>query len=164
MHYFNPLAPRGARRNLPEFSLSATAFQSTSSSRSQTCLSVYKRSGVIDFNPLAPRGARPRSLSRISGMDNFNPLAPRGARPCLFIILLKSFRFQSTSSSRSQTYLAFPDIKHIRNFNPLAPRGARPSASFLIAYIRLHFNPLAPRGARRAAPKDRGRILLISIH
>ena len=147
---FNPLAPRGARRELVQINNEIQIFQSTSSSRSQTPqyfweISTLKfqstsssrsqtmmpglhiayfaefqstsssrsqtqavTSGAIsfgNFNPLAPRGARQTLTPRVRELDYFNPLAPRGARPIPQITLNKILSFQSTSSSRSQTFV-----------------------------------------------------------
>ena len=101
--YFNPRAPRGARRNIFIISFGFNLFQSTCPARGTTlfiCAS-YKilnisihvpREGhdfVIKdfifaykyFNPRAPRGARPFSSLRSSAIiQDFNPRAPRGAR------------------------------------------------------------------------------------
>ena len=79
--YFNPLAPRGARR----------------------------RPGRgppprRDFNPLAPRGARRADQPQRPGLhENFNPLAPRGARRRFSPICKHRNRFQSTRPSRGET-------------------------------------------------------------
>ncbi len=55
--HFNPLAPRGARRNFER---------------------LHNFHGY--FNPLAPRGARPHIILEPHTPHHFNPLAPRGAR------------------------------------------------------------------------------------
>ena len=123
---FNPLAPRGARRITIRNTTSRQIFQSTSSSRSQTPIRGNQRAPHGYFNPLAPRGAR-----RISGQCfsstfvDFNPLAPRGARHGAAFSERLWKQFQSTSSSRSQTTRLTTAFQTATNFNPLAPRGAR---------------------------------------
>ena len=65
----------------------------------------------------------------------FNPLAPRGARHFWRDHLLPYPKFQSTSSSRSQTFFYFNcDITHVY-FNPLAPHGARLVSGFSFLWI-----------------------------
>ena len=79
-----------------------------------------------DFNPLAPRGARQmRNYLVRAAYRYFNPLAPRGARPVVECDNTYKALFQSTSSSRSQTYNQVSYCVDKINFNPLAPRGAR---------------------------------------
>ena len=79
---FNPLAPRGARRELVQINNEIQIFQSTSSSRSQTQAVTSGAISFGNFNPLAPRGARQTLTPRVRELDYFNPLAPRGARLC----------------------------------------------------------------------------------
>ena len=85
---------------------------------------------------------------------NFNPLAPRGARRFRRIgddpHLCK---FQSTSSSRSQTNSTVWYQDDVMDFNPLAPRGAR-RLTGPDAPRAENFNPLAPRGARQCRSRD----------
>ena len=101
---FNPLAPRGARPYLTGDYTGEILFQSTSSSRSQTTHPAGIIRKPCDFNPLAPRGARRFSKAAHNRKRmHFNPLAPRGARRIYTILILLTLRFQSTSSSRSQT-------------------------------------------------------------
>ena len=79
---FNPLAPCGARHNVPSGVLDGVLFQSTCSVRSKTAF-THRHAGISsNFNPLAPCGARPSQRSR--------------RRP-------RRSGFQSTCSVRSKT-------------------------------------------------------------
>ena len=125
--YFNPRAPRGARR--------ASAVST---------MTVH-----ADFNPRAPRGARPPSQATLSRCarfqstrpswgatlrhagagahnQNFNPRAPRGARHLLRRLQYVVRTFQSTRPSWGATLTTQHENMIRKNFNPRAPRGARP--------------------------------------
>ena len=78
--YFNPRAPRGARRPL--------------------CI-LYKNHG--DFNPRAPRGARHCDAEWACRSNYFNPRAPRGARRYCAYCTKAYGRFQSTCPARGTT-------------------------------------------------------------
>ena len=103
--YFNPRAPRGARRRSLTLSGWTTyKFQSTCPARGTTAAFGLFLAEHNYFNPRAPRGARHCSSSSTPRAENFNPRAPRGAR--------RSARYRVSTSAA--------------NFNPRAPRGARP--------------------------------------
>ena len=145
---FNPLAPRGARRNSNSF---------------DWCFD-----GISIHSPLAGRDRR-WSAQAEAGFY-FNPLAPRGARHTVEILSALTGKFQSTRPSRGETRhkIRLDIVRRISihsplagrdhpnssmaprqaNFNPLAPRGARPRSN-RIGSGADNFNPLAPRGARR---------------
>ena len=147
---FNPLAPRGARLPSARADTALRRFQSTSSSRSQTSSDKRTFPAQSNFNPLAPRGARRYMAGRLpSLLRYFNPLAPRGARLPSARADTALRRFQSTSSSRSQTSSDKRTFPAQSNFNPLAPRGARRYMAGRLPSLLRYFNPLAPRGARR---------------
>ena len=104
--YFNPLAPRGARRHGAGHGV---------------------RAGVY-FNPLAPRGARVLACqSRCACPGDFNPLAPRGARraqggrrrPCVRISI------HSPLAGRDDTIPADLPPMVISIHSPLAGRDKR---------------------------------------
>ena len=78
--YFNPRAPRGARRR-------------------RVCLNSRFR----DFNPRAPRGARRCASSNHQVGGHFNPRAPRGARQHHIAIRALTKVFQSTCPARGTT-------------------------------------------------------------
>ena len=147
--YFNPRAPRGARRHQAvcrtvqiQISIHAPregrdreapyqkgvkiAFQSTRPARGATRAKGGAPLWSTNFNPRAPRGARRRAAAFRSPLRHFNPRAPRGARPTL------------PKQRRSAK----------KNFNPRAPRGARPGRGCIDAAFVCDFNPRAPRGAR----------------
>ena len=146
--YFNPLPPRGGRRQ--------------------------RRAGARlnhNFNPLPPRGGRLDPAARGRGRrKHFNPLPPRGGRLVLCDeieeydaisihsllaegdLMLGTVDLSAVISIHS--LLAEGDISitahepRPKDFNPLPPRGGR---RFPVCDLRApcsNFNPLPPRGGR----------------
>ena len=106
--YFNPRAPRGARRE--EFDRLAAIV------------------GISIHAPLAGRDALFCNFRPC--FWNFNPRAPRGARLCVMRLKSVPLGFQSTRPSRGATdHGPAPWSPNSRYFNPRAPRGARRSRS-----------------------------------
>ena len=126
---FNPLAPRGARRELVQINNEIQIFQSTSSSRSQTPQYFWEIS-TLKFQSTSSS----RSQTMMPGLH-----------------IAYFAEFQSTSSSRSQTQAVTSGAISFGNFNPLAPRGARQTLTPRVRELD-YFNPLAPRGARLYMP------------
>ena len=153
-------------------------FQSTSSSRSQTNPPVSSNDPLIDFNPLAPHGARQGII--INKWDismDFNPLAPHGARHLYPGKPMISVRFQSTSSSRSQTAMLIHDDRQLHLFQSTSSSrsqtvafhwypvrelqfqstsSSRSQTAYQFRRIKknAYFNPLAPHGARHKIMQD----------
>ncbi len=123
--YFNPLAPRGARRVEPIFSIIPRIFQSTRPSRGETLLSSVVRFDIA--------------------ISIHSPLAGRDYLHLLLLCYL--YLFQSTRPSRGETcrehfhYLCGGISIH----SPLAGRDAREMVKVqMAAYISIH-SPLAGR-------------------
>ena len=79
--YFNPQAPRGARRTalhhcVGTYVISIHRLLAEPDAEWNYTFRVYAY-----FNPQAPRGARRTKSRKNSPEGNFNPQAPRGARP-----------------------------------------------------------------------------------
>ena len=146
--YFNPPAPRGARRprNIPVQHY-AQDFNPPAPRGARRSIPPGRRTRT-DFNPPAPRGARLKWTIFRRRLRHFNPPAPRGARPPSMRDAHAIFRFQSTRPSRGETDLDAGRDVSIVDFNPPAPRGARHSWRSTRG-LWSHFNPPAPRGARR---------------
>ena len=161
--YFNPRAPRGARR-------------------AKQILVNRRR----NFNPRAPRGARPPGQSQRSadicisihvpreGHDfcsrlracpvcHFNPRAPRGARrrviaPC------KALPAISIHVPREGHDDVYADVGHVLHISIHVPREGHDNSSSTPESSSLDFNPRAPRGARRGVPESISQVPPISIH
>ena len=103
---FNPLPPRGGRPWQRDKQAQHLPFQSTPSSRRETCRSATPSPFRQNFNPLPPRGGRQRGNGLAGKYGHFNPLPPRGGRQ-----------------------LGHPAVAAAANFNPLPPRGGRPGQS-----------------------------------
>ena len=175
--HFNPLAPRGARRQRGGL-----------------------RQRQRDFNPLAPRGARPWGGCDFQVKDAFQSTRPSRGETITDVILIALFiisihsplagrdsrtiktkekrkRFQSTRPSRGETFFdGCHDHRHrISIHSPLAGRdfaqnkataeslkfqSTRPSRGETARRAArggfcTDFNPLAPRGARRWSARAR---------
>ena len=183
---FNPLPPRGGRPG-----------------------QLRRRGCAHDFNPLPPRGGRlvftvgdnalpdisihsllaegdSVTLPSLVRLPYFNPLPPRGGRHRQTMSRLSATIFQSTPSSRRETWWITLSSRPKANFNPLPPRGGRPVPDVCPAgiskfqstpssrretaavargsYSGSDFNPLPPRGGRRQRFVPFYWPLLISIH
>ncbi len=126
--YFNPRAPRGARR-LAGFA-------------------VFKQR-PISIHALREERDTCRTFTK-SRQSNFNPRAPRGARRRHFIssLFLSSISIHALREERDECIIRIHGL-HL-HFNPRAPRGARQQGDFSLSN-RIDFNPRAPRGARPAS-------------
>ena len=102
--YFNPRAPRGARRYRLRMD----------------------KGDLDDFNPRAPRGARPVIFEFPVPLRYFNPRAPRGARQCSGRCSLSNSNFNPRAPRGARRETCAYTARYIMNFNPRAPRGARP--------------------------------------
>ena len=164
--YFNPLAPRGARRSWRM---------------------AVRRNGRY-FNPLAPRGARlPRLSAQCSPQDIsiHSPLAGRDGHPHNPNLPFLKISIHSPLAGRDPRWFIRGDgMVNISIHSPLAGRdllgqdaqkyagifqSTRPSRGETIAVLGAdqpgkHFNPLAPRGARPAAVRLLPELKDISIH
>ena len=100
-------------------------FQSTPSTRRETCPELSHPGQTHYFNPLPPHGGRLASLFSIFIVAHFNPLPPHGGRR---IVLFW--------------------IAVLWHFNPLPPHGGRPTFLCTLSYSPHHFNPLPPHGGR----------------
>ena len=124
--YFNPLAPRGARRPCPTTSAPGLRFQSTRPSRGETNVKATGNTGtfISIHSPLAGRDGT--LVFDMLDDRHFNPLAPRGARHLLnkALVAASKISIHSPLAGRDQhRHAVQPRPDH---FNPLAPRGARP--------------------------------------
>ena len=114
--YFNPRAPRGARRIERHGSGRRGTFQSTRSARSATPASILHLPEQPDFNPRAPRGARQSKNGKFTMLNNISIHALREERDDpLPSPTVPHMVFQSTRSARSATTIAilstpFPSI------------------------------------------------------
>ncbi len=61
---------------------------------------------------------------------HFNPLPPHGGRQSLTFLLDDFALFQSTPSTRRETFLPWQWYRHSLHFNPLPPHGGRPEVSY----------------------------------
>ena len=102
-NYFNPRAPRGARRFPSVLTIFCVDFnpRAPRGARHPGEKTAYYHP---NFNPRAPRGARPKRTYPVRrSFCHFNPRAPRGARPIMLSMSFSVKRFQSTRSARSAT-------------------------------------------------------------
>ena len=154
--HFNPRAPCGARRRLPNEDVCHYKFQSTRPLRGATALLAQEaeKLKISIHAPLAGRDAyRTGTRSWKASFQSTRPL--RGATWSLSS-RSSADRFQSTRPLRGATFnhqgLSISAIY----FNPRAPCGARPRSARAAARSR-HFNPRAPCGARQAGTSKRSR-------
>ena len=103
----------------------STAFQSTPSTRRETCNSIFPVHSRENFNPLPPHGGR-RDLQRVS---------------------MTALVFQSTPSTRRETVVKSGTMSPLQYFNPLPPHGGR-RIEWVAAFLCGDFNPLPPHGGR----------------
>ena len=101
--YFNPLAPRGARRCQSAVASIFMVFQSTRPVRGETAAGMVMD---VDFPFQSTRPVRGETFS-IADLHqvatDFNPLAPCGARPSCSLTSMDSRKFQSTRPVRGET-------------------------------------------------------------
>ena len=100
---FNPLPPHGGRL----FETSGTR-------------------GTVYFNPLPPHGGRRIFANWVYSLIHFNPLPPHGGRRLYKGGYSTIEAFQSTPSTRRETFSVH--LQHLTtfHFNPLPPHGGRP--------------------------------------
>ena len=80
----------------------------------------------------------------------FNPLPPHGGRPDCFEIRLNRIPFQSTPSTRRETFYSFAVLNgFVISIHSLHTEGDRIFEEIHVR--RLHFNPLPPHGGRHAS-------------
>ena len=124
--YFNPLAPRGARR--PARSGHPAAER--------------------HFNPLAPRGARPIRAGAAPRVVYFNPLAPRGARQPMRVLgacEASQISIHSPLAGRDCPEMWLPcHYKQFQSTRPSRGETARPGKRYDRVVISIH-SPLAGR-------------------
>ena len=100
------------------------------------------------FNPLPPRGGRRCDCRRDCRRPYFNPLPPRGGRRPPFCPDYPAGGFQSTPSSRRETYSVEQYSERFAfQSTPSSRRETRGEAA--AAEDGADFNPLPPRGGRR---------------
>ncbi len=123
--YFNPRAPRGARRGAETIISFISRFQSTRPAWGATRGGVYGTlGGQISIH--APRVGRDEDIRVTMRGMCISIHAPRvGRDQAVQLLMLYGI-----------------------DFNPRAPRGARQRSQRICAHP-CHFNPRAPRGARR---------------
>ena len=145
--YFNPRAPRGARRGSRRaFSISRhISIHAPREGRDHHEGIGAERES--NFNPRAPRGARRRPSKTSPSRWIFQSTRPaRGATihrhrtGCTIL-------FQSTRPARGATLSSRSTSARSRNFNPRAPRGARQD-SFRLLLARVCISIHAPREGR----------------
>ena len=167
---FNPRAPCGARRYLPQGIRYPHKISTHAPLAGRDGDGGRGSDAIAYFNPRAPCGARPDFGEDIDNCPKFQPTRPlRGATEVCGLGAVDGListhtplagRDQvrcgaSCSTSRISTHapLAGRDtsspprsgVQH--NFNPRAPCGARPCRMFIFGRRR-YFNPRAPCGAR----------------
>ena len=133
--YFNPRAPRGARREEFDRLAAIVGISIHAPLAGRDALFCNFRPCSWDFNPRAPRGAR-RIMDLLLGLQtadisihaplagrddqghqpphygfDFNPRAPRGARPLETSPRRRGTKFQSTRPSRGATLLDISALK-----------------------------------------------------
>ena len=124
--YFNPLPPRGGRRPRPR---SKPPWQ------------------AISIHSLLAEGDNPYSTSQ-AGATYFNPLPPRGGRRPTACLGGCKPRFQSTPSSRRETFFLASNLRScFISIHSLLAEGDVPVSSRRSSSG--YFNPLPPRGGRR---------------
>ena len=183
--YFNPRAPRGARRTKPRTGPRRYRFQSTRPARGATPLERGGAKAFIDFNPRAPRGARPdeeiiaaadwifQSTRPARGATGSRwacssslPIsihAPREGRDELLAGAVVAGDISIHAPREGRDGRTPPAVPKAAYFNPRAPRGARPARG-CHQWNKSYFNPRAPRGARRSRIVQQLHLRPISIH
>ena len=124
----NPLPPHGGRPGSPAPNVLAFPFQSTPSTRRETCRLLLSASTFAHFNPLPPHGGRPIEARVIAWLaKDFNPLPPHGGR-LYYNSPLPSGEDISIHSLHTEGDRIPGSHLHNRcNFNPLPPHGGRPA-------------------------------------
>ena len=133
---FNPRPPRGGRRIKDADKLEKTLFQSTSSARRTTRVTLFSCRASKNFNPRPPRGGRPAfvrlcrhchiiSIHVLREEDDFSDGVDSVADSL----------FQSTSSARRTTLNDPADRRDIKDFNPRPPRGGRQYPPIFINHL-----------------------------
>ena len=118
-----------------------------------------------DFNPLPPHGGRRPPICNIFSDPVFQSTpSTRRETYWISVTLLESFSFQSTPSTRRETCRLLLSASTFAHFNPLPPHGGRPIEARVIAWLAKDFNPLPPHGGRRRRWQCRDVHIRISIH
>ena len=123
--YFNPRAPRGARRMDAPAERRRNGFQSTRPAWGATD-DLRRAMGFLWISIHAPRVGRDVHISAMSlGTLDFNPRAPRGARRSTTFssTRLERISIHAPRVGRDADVLWF--LQDAEDFNPRAPRGAR---------------------------------------
>ena len=141
MRYFNPLAPRGARR---------------------AC--IHYRTNYVEISIHSPRVGRdsPGFLRPRPGRISIHsPRVGRDFLPCRFCS--STSKFQSTRPAWGETLCAL-GLQVRQQISIHSPRVGRDQADRRCGYYSSYFNPLAPRGARPALACGIRGLRKISIH
>ena len=141
--HFNPLPPHGGRLHF-----------------------CYGRHYLVYFNPLPPHGGRLCHSRSPPDWNYFNPLPPHGGRPVTPRNQESYRRFQSTPSTRRETWSVTKKYTYFQHFNPLPPHGGRPQCKSRVQ-TNPHFNPLPPHGGRLlddALEEKKEEISIHSLH
>ena len=121
---FNPLAPRGARRQPVGAVTFSSLFQSTRPSRGETQPQGHQaRSPEISIH--SPLAGRDIVQQWEDEYNRFQSTRPSRGETTADANVLETVKFQSTRPSRGETGGAQVIARDFRHFNPLAPRGAR---------------------------------------
>ena len=143
---FNPRAPRGARRTPTKRGTSFNMFQSTRPARGATRQSAQGGGrGMVSIH--APRAGRDGpAIWLASRCASFNPRAPRGARLRQGSTVAHYGWFQSTRPARGATQHARPWAHggHVSIHAPRAGRDALRRRSYPAERVSIH----APRAGR----------------
>ena len=148
-HHFNPLPPHGGRRifRLADLNVEIISIHSLHTEGDLWRYPV----GIPEkhFNPLPPHGGRRCLFSMRKRFPHFNPLPPHGGRLSSASQISTWKLFQSTPSTRRETWRTARNAAYCQDFNPLPPHGGRLPAAVCVHNRRTHFNPLPPHGGRR---------------
>ena len=163
--YFNPRAPRGAR--LAVLSLTSTigaiSIHVPREGHDYSCKA--RRKPQLHFNPRAPRGAR---LSHKSGTEEhsqyFNPRAPRGARPALPEVVPAPEPISIHVPREGHDYTVHTSFSARDNISIHVPREGHDSQDPAYQAGSMTFQSTCP--ARGTTPKraNAAKTVLISIH
>ena len=149
--YFNPRAPRGARRKVTvHFTvLSKISIHAPREGRDLVDLSVVLKDSISIHAPREGRDSQAQ-LNQLQQMAFQSTRPARGATGRCRSSCMRSRAFQSTRPARGATAYLLPRPPLPQNFNPRAPRGARRKR---ISKIYAHLKFQSTRPARGATAK-----------
>ncbi len=171
LRYFNPRAPRGARRSgrcrgwssnslfqstrpargaTPQQKAAPprTLFQSTRPARGATGKGKEQQNVQHNFNPRAPRGARQRIYRNPQQYKTFQSTRPARGATRSFGSKSKNKEFQSTRPARGATEAYFENYRGDEDISIHAPREGRDRARLLWALHGRLISIHAPREGR----------------